>query len=66
MGTSKKPYTEWVCCECGTKYGRRVDVDHISTYHVGTCGVCGSERAVTEPRDFGHLRDGWEHEPQRD
>jgi hypothetical protein len=30
------------------------------TVHKGVCGVCGNEAMVTEPRDFGHLRKGWE------
>jgi len=25
----------------------------ISTWHTGKCGICGEERSVTEPRDFG-------------
>jgi rRNA maturation protein Nop10 len=25
-----------------------------------TCDVCGKKAPVTEPRDFGHLKDGWQ------
>lgn len=32
----------------------------MSTFHLGCCGVCGETKPVTEPRDFGHLRDGWD------
>jgi len=50
-------YPAWVCLSCGVKYGRR----HcgIACWHVGTCGICGIEASVTEPRDFGHLQNGW-------
>jgi len=45
----------WVCVKCGRKYGECVK-DHIATFHVGKCDVCGSKTSVTEPRDFGYLR----------
>jgi hypothetical protein len=32
-------------------------MDRISAWHEGTCGICGQRGPVTEPRDFGHLRD---------
>jgi len=53
-----KDYPTWICEICGLKYGRRVA--KIATWHGGICGVCGDAAGVTEPRDFGHLRDGWE------
>jgi len=47
----------WVCHKCGVKYGSfRCG---IATWHNDTCGVCGKEAAVTEPRDFGYLLAGW-------
>jgi len=49
----------WVCCDCGVLYGRRID-DRLSTWHVDTCGVCGTETMVTEPRDFGYLKPEWQ------
>ena len=45
-----------VCCDCGTKYGK-YSVG-CSTYHMGTCQVCGKTAAVTETRDFGYLQPG--------
>lgn len=54
----------WVCNDCGRKYGQRIYETHISTWHMDTCGVCGRHAAVTEARDFGYLRDGWQsHQP---
>lgn len=46
-------YPEWVCFECGKKYGKRIP--SCCSIHIGVCGVCGELLAVTEPRDFGHL-----------
>ena len=41
----------WVCNDCGQDhYGVP---NAISTWHTGKCGICGEERSVTEPRDFG-------------
>ena len=34
--------------------------NHVCTMHFGTCGICLEERAVTDPRDFGHLKPGWD------
>lgn len=52
-----REYPDWVCADCGEKYGRR-EVG-VATWHIDTCGLCGSECMVTEPRDFGHLKEGW-------
>lgn len=50
---------QWVCDFCGSTYGRR-DCSEGATWHMGTCDVCEDEDvAVTEPRDFGGLRDDW-------
>ncbi len=63
----KKEYPAWVCQECGLKYGRQTSKDHVCTWHPDICGVCGQEKIVTEPRDFGHLKDNWRfHEQARD
>jgi hypothetical protein len=56
----KPDYPAWVCLDCGARYGYRGATDgHIMTMHIGTCDICGEERAVTEPRDFGHLKLNW-------
>lgn len=60
---NKSPeYPSYICTDCGLKFGgrRKVPESHISTMHVGDCDICGEHRAVTEPRDFGHLKDGWQ------
>ena len=50
-------YPDWVCRPCGWQYGRFPSMDRISAWHEGTCGICGQRGPVTEPRDFGPLRD---------
>ena len=52
------PYPVWICVPCGNKHGNRSA--GIATFHYGVCGICGKEAIVTEPRDFGHLKDGWD------
>jgi hypothetical protein len=49
-------YPDWICLPCGKAYGRR-EVG-LATWHPDVCDVCGQETQVTEPRDFGHLKDG--------
>lgn len=51
-------YPRWICAPCGTKYGKRPA--GISTWHTDTCGICGAATVVTEPRDYGHLKKGWQ------
>lgn len=51
-------YPTWVCLGCGVKYGKG-EPNKYATWHWGTCDICGRERGVTEPRDFGHLKEGW-------
>lgn len=54
-------YPDWVCLDCGHKYGK--GGPGASTVHMGVCQVCFKEAAVTEPRDFGHLKgEWWNHE----
>lgn len=57
-----RPYPAWICSPCGRKHGRREC--GIATFHVDECGVCGQTAMVTEPRDFGHLRDTWKEPSQ--
>ena len=56
-------YPSWVCSDCGERFGRREPSN--ATWHDGECDVCGFTNAVTEPRDFGHLKDGWQLEDGR-
>lgn len=50
-------YPTWICADCANKYGRYAI--GIATWHEDACGVCGRVTGVTEPRDAGHLKDGW-------
>jgi hypothetical protein len=45
-----------VCKDCGQKYGK-YSVGCSSTW-IGTCGVCGEEKGITEVRDWGYLTKG--------
>ena len=47
----------WVCAPCGETWGTKAC--GIATWHVNQCDVCGKNRAVTEPRDYGYLKAGW-------
>ena len=58
----KTDYPSWICFDCGHKYGAGKNMTTESTWHNGVCGICRKEAAVTEPRDFGHLKNGWEKE----
>ena len=51
-----------VCRSCGEIWGVRWPrgTGCVSSMSPGTCGVCGKEALVTEARDFGHLRVGWQ------
>jgi len=57
--TTRKDFSQpaWVCSDCGNKYGYHEC--GIATWHEDTCGVCGQKKIVTEPRDFGYLKEGW-------
>jgi hypothetical protein len=57
LDTKCKPedYPTWLCWPCGELYGNRQC--GVATWHTGICGICGSRVSVTEPRDFGHLKD---------
>jgi len=66
--TNNSEYPTWICRDCGENYGlwykRGIYIGpphHSATYHMGTCGVCAVTNVpVTEPRDYGHLRSGWQ------
>jgi len=50
-------YPVWVCHPCGVKHGNKGC--GVATWHDNTCDICGNIAYVTEPRDFGHLKDTW-------
>jgi hypothetical protein len=54
---TEREYPVWICHPCGQRWGRREC--GVATWHEDECGVCGKTEMVTEPRDYGHLRDGW-------
>ena len=47
-------YPTWVCYDCAVEAGYQPRSNHVSTFHIGICGVCKQEKSVTEPRDFGY------------
>lgn len=47
---------EWVCHDCATGRGARIPEGHIPTWNINKCGICGEERYVTQPRDYGKTR----------
>lgn len=53
MIKSEKNYPKWTCKECAEKAGGKLR-GTATTWHYDICGVCGEEKAVTEPRDFGY------------
>lgn len=57
MNWQRNDYPAWICKRCGDKYGNRQA--GIATWHAGTCDLCGGTALVTEPRDFGGLRQDW-------
>lgn len=64
---TSKSQPDWVCDDCGQKWGRWWEqgdytgpVPHFATYHIDTCNVCSKTKSVTEARDYGYLRSGWD------
>lgn len=55
-----KPYPTTICADCGQRYGKR-QTPGFSCWTVLPCDICGTVAPCTEPRDFGHLLDGWQH-----
>ena len=58
-----KPYPAAICRQCGEHYGDRRPT--MITVYAGTCGICGVDGHVTEPRDYGHLRSGWQNHVEK-
>jgi hypothetical protein len=59
MTQAKPEYPIWICEPCGALYGKKKI--KRATWHQDICDVCGTFQVTTEPRDFGHLRDGWQN-----
>lgn len=54
-------YPSWICADCGKKYGKRPEGNGCATWHVDVCDICRTRTLTTEPRDFGHLKDGYQN-----
>ena len=66
MSMRSQHQPDWICHECGVQWGRWYEDGeylgpnpYCATYHMGECGVCRREKSVTEPRDYGLVRRGW-------
>ena len=53
---TKHKEIEWVCFECAALRDMFIPAGHIATCNVSICDICGEEKEVTEPRDFGRLQ----------
>ena len=53
------PHPQFICTDCGDKHGRRGIGKHGATWHRERCDICGKLDWLTEPRDFGGLRETW-------
>lgn len=60
MSKTRPEYPKQICQDCGEQWGRGFPEDHIATWSTGRCDLCRRVDFVTEPRDFGHLKSGWE------
>lgn len=54
MKNKKFEYPDWICSDCGHTVCEPKFKKGESTFHNGTCGVCGEVKAVTQLRDFGY------------
>jgi hypothetical protein len=50
MTSEARDYPSEICVPCGNRYGK--PRSGVATFYVGTCGWCGMETIVTEPRDY--------------
>jgi len=68
-----KDYPEYICHDCGVEWGTWYSRSeyigppyHAATYHKSSCDLCGKiDVVVTEPRDYGHLKKGWDNKRYR-
>lgn len=64
MATQSETQPAWVCFACGERH-RAGQWFEFSTWHMDECGVCHCLTSVTEPRDCGYLKKGWEKDAGR-
>lgn len=48
-----KKYPVYCCTDCAEAAGG-VLCKSMSTWHYAVCSICGKNKPVTEPRDFGY------------
>jgi hypothetical protein len=53
-GEEMSKYPDWVCNECAVEAGAHVQAGQLAKFHKGTCDLCGEEKLVTEPKEFGN------------
>jgi anaerobic ribonucleoside-triphosphate reductase len=53
-----------VCYDCGRKWGTIRGLT-VLCWSKDSCNVCGLDKSVTDPRDFGYLLKGWEDGKQK-
>lgn len=46
----------WICNECAVKLCKNINCNYATTWHYRDCDVCKEYKSVTEPRDFGGLK----------
>lgn len=60
MNNDIKPRTsDYVCADCGIKHLTAEQLakdDHVATYHLGECGVCGTVTSITHIRTYNYMR----------
>ena len=52
-------YPEWICYDCGEKYGRQSIGFHAKGM-IGECEICGRSKSVTETHNYNWLKAGWQ------
>ena len=53
--SAKKISVDYVCAECGEKFGRKLKVS-MTTKQLNECPLCGKTRGLIEVKFFNYLR----------
>ena len=62
---SKDP--EFICFDCGRRYGRQKHSNRTHTAHMNTCGVCGNYSLVDRIIEWAGLRgEEWKEQVRHD
>ena len=50
--------SDYCCVECGIQYltPEQKERNHITTFHVSECGICGETKDVCGIRNYNYLR----------